>query len=354
MDNSKKSFQSRSNTKNIIGMSEEELKLYCREHGYREFHGSQIFRWIYFHLPDDFDKMSDLPESLRIQLKQDFVLHYYRSHRELISAKKDAKKYSFIVDGKNTLEAVALVDTSGRTSFCISSQIGCPVGCLFCATGKVGFFRNLTSEEIINEVLSLQKLHKRPDSILFMGMGEPLLNYNPVVKTIERLHDLGFGHRKITVSTCGIVEGIKKLAVSGLRPRLALSIGSALEEKRRKIVPIACKNSLLHLKKAIISYREKTGRRVSLEYTLIKGLNDTNEDAIALSDFTKSTKTHVNIIRYNPVEKIELSTPETQTVQMFKNILLSKGVEVSERYRRGRDIEAACGQLTPGFYKSFA
>ena len=332
--------------KNIIGMTGAELEQYCLEHGYRNFHGKQVFNWVYDRLAESFDEMTDLPLSLRKLLNEELLLDYFKPTKTIYSGDKTAVKYSFPLD-KTSIEAVVLSDRNDRTSFCISSQAGCPAGCLFCATGRIGLIRNLTKKEIINEIYTLIKLHKRPDSILFMGMGEPLLNYSSVTKTIKMLHDDSIGFRKITVSTCGIVKKIHDLAMSGLRPRLAVSLGSAIEEKREKLIPLSKNNDLKSLKKAIILYREKTKRRVSIEYTIIKDVNDTAKDAHALADFAKQTGTHVNVIRFNPVNGIDLYAPRAGKVNQFKTILKDRGIEVSERYRRGADIQAACGQLVP-------
>ncbi|HEB30419.1 hypothetical protein LCGC14_1882600 [marine sediment metagenome] len=327
-------------------MTGAELEHYCLDRGYRNFHGIQLYKWIYNRFAENFDEMTDLPLSLRKLLNEEFVLDYFKPIKIVYSGDRSAVKYSFPID-KTCIEAVVLSDRNGRTSFCISSQAGCPARCLFCATGRIGLIKNLTKEEIINEIYSLIKLHKIPDSILFMGMGEPLLNYTNVKKTIEMLHDAGIGFRKITVSTCGIVKKIHDLALSGLRPRLAVSLGSAIEEKRIKLIPISKYNDLKALKKAVIFYREKTKRRVSIEYTIIKDVNDTTKDAHALADFAKQAGTHVNVIRFNPVDGNDLCAPRAGKVNQFKTILKDRGIEVSERYRRGADIRAACGQLVP-------
>jgi 23S rRNA (adenine2503-C2)-methyltransferase len=335
--------------KSIIGMTGAEIKHYCLEHGYRTFHGTQVFTWVYDRFAENFDEMTDLPLSLRNLLNEEFLLDYFKPIKTVYSGDGTAVKYSFPLD-KTCIETVVLTDRNGRTSFCISSQTGCPAGCIFCATGRIGLIRNLTKDEIINEIYSLIKLHKRPDSILFMGMGEPLLNYSNVKNTIKMLHDASIGFRKITVSTCGIVKKIHDLAMSGLRPRLAVSLGSAIDEKRKKLIPLSKYNDLKALKKAIIFYREKTKRRVSIEYTIIKDVNDTTKDAHALADFAKQTGAHVNVIRFNPVDGIDLSAPRAGKVNQFKTLLKDRGIEVSERYRRGADIQAACGQLVPSAF----
>jgi 23S rRNA (adenine2503-C2)-methyltransferase len=190
-----------------------------------------------------------------------------------------------------------------------------------------------------------------------MGMGEPLLNLAEVKKAIRLFCDMGFSPRRITVSTCGLIHGIHDLASSGLRPRLAVSIGSALEDKRQTLIPFARGNSLDQLRCALILYREKTKRRVTLEYTLINGLNDSDEDARALAAFARTTRTHVNLIRYNPAPhgrhmkdknrktQMKLLPPRTERVRTFRQALIDRNIQVTERFRRGSDIDAACGQL---------
>ncbi len=331
--------------KNIIGMTEDELRHFCIEKGFRDFHGTQIFNWIYHKNPQTFSDMTDLPTQLRQKLTTEFYLGYLRIYKRDISRKKDAIKYGFLLRDRVKIEAVALLDRSRRISFCISSQAGCALGCLYCATGKIGFLRNLSAQEIISQVLTLKREHGNPHSILFMGMGEPLLNYNETLKALKIFQTIGIGSRKITISTCGIIKRIYDLAFSGVNVRLAVSIGSAIQEKRIMLIPYSKKNSLSQLKKALIFYRGKTGRRVSLEYTLIDGLNHTQEDATALAEFAKEVCGHVNLIRFNPVKNSGLASPDTNTVLMFKEILQKYGIEVSERYRKGQDISAACGQL---------
>ena len=299
--------------------------------------------------------MSDIPLGLRQQLSADFTLRYFTTHDSIVSSDMKTQKHVFLTEDNTGIEVVVLRDESNRMSFCISSQIGCSVGCTYCATGARGFSRNLSAGEIVNQVLSLERLHGRPDSILFMGMGEPLLNYNEVVRGIELLIDTGFSPRRITVSTCGIVKKIYELAGSGLKPRLAVSIGSAFEKKRKIIIPLSSENSLPRLKKAIRHYHEKTRRRVTLEYTVIAGINDTKEDAAALARFALDVHAHVNIIRYNRIDSGALQsklpflhvykTPTGGRTSAFTLILSEFGVCVSERYRRGNDIAAACGQL---------
>ena len=344
-------------TNSIIGLHQEALRIYVREHGFPEFHGNQVFKWVYATQIDTFDRMTDLPKQLREQLKRDFSLAYFNPSQVLMSRKKDTVKYFFPLDNDTGIEAVVLKDNEQRSTFCISCQIGCPVGCIYCATGSAGFIRNLEAGEIVTQVLSLMKKDGEPDSILFMGMGEPLLNLGEVKEAIGLFGEMGLSPRRITVSTCGLIRGIHDLASSGLRPRLAVSLGSALEAKRKRLIPFARGNSLDQLRKALIHYREKTNRRITIEYTLISGLNDSDEDVRALASFARATRAHVNLIRYNPIPHIarnkdrskgsqkRLLPPRTERVQTFRQLLIDRNVQVTERYRRGSDINAACGQL---------
>ncbi|KPJ88736.1 MAG: hypothetical protein AMS17_04455 [Spirochaetes bacterium DG_61] len=334
---------------NIIGHTEEELREFCRERGFKEFHGTQLFNWIYHRYPGNFSDMTDLPMQLRQELEEHYYLGYLYSYRRDESRGRDATKYGFVLKDGKRIEAVVLTDKTGRVSFCISSQVGCALGCTYCETGKIGFIRNLSASEILAQVLTLRHLHGNPQSVLFMGMGEPLMNYAAVVDSLKLLQAVGVGPRKITISTCGIVKRIYDLAGAGLNVRLALSMGSAIDDKRKKLIPVSNHNSLSQLKKALIYYRQRTKRRASIEYILIGGVNDTREEALALVRFAKETWGHVNLIRYNPIKGSRLTVPSSDEVNEFIRILQVHGIEVSERYRRGQDIAAACGQLVAGY-----
>ena len=343
----------------VIGLGKNELRAYVQKRGFPAFHGAQIFTWIYHRQVDGFDLMTDIPLQLRSRLKRDFTLGYFTPSKTVHSVQGDTLKYFFPLDGHTGIETVVLRNDSNRLSFCLSCQIGCPVGCVYCATGKVGFVRNLSAGEIMTEVLTLMKSHGAPDSLLFMGMGEPLLNLAEVKQSIALLQEMGISGRRITVSTCGIIEGIRDLAHSGLRPRLAVSLGSAVEKTREELIPSARGSSLRELERVLVEYREKTGRRITLEYTLLRGVNDSAGDAEALAPFARSVRAHVNLIRYNPLPRRmaesanhrkgvrRLHPPASVTVQRFRKLLEERGVRVTERYSRGGDIDAACGQLLP-------
>jgi 23S rRNA (adenine2503-C2)-methyltransferase len=330
---------------NVLGETEKTLRTVVESWGFSAFHGSQIFNWVYHKYCKDFQEMTDLPKNLRKNLEEKYFIGYPHVQKTIVSKNKDAKKYSLLYGGDVAVEAVVLSGGGERISFCISSQVGCTAGCLYCATGMMGFIRNLTSGEIVGQVLTLMESHGQPNSVLFMGMGEPLFNFASVVSALRLLNSIGIGVRKIVISTCGVTSRIHDLAKSDLHPRLAVSIGSAIEETRKKIIPVAKNNPLQDVKKAVVFYRKHTGKRVSLEYTLMRGVNDSIAEASALAQFARETGCHVNLIRFNRVEGKALSPPRTKTVSIFREALERRGIAVSERYRKGQDISAACGQL---------
>ncbi len=330
---------------NVLGEMEKTLRALVESWGFSAFHGSQIFNWVYHKYCKNFQQMTDLPKNLREKLEEKCFIGYPRVQKTIESKRKDAKKYSLLYGEDVAVEAVVLSGGGERTSFCISSQIGCAAGCLYCATGMMGFIRNLTSGEIVGQVLTLTERHGQPNSVLFMGMGEPFFNFESLVSALRLLNSIGIGVRKIVVSTCGITSRIYDLAKSDIHPRLAVSIGSAIEETRKKIIPVAKNNPLQDVKKAVVFYKKHTGKRVSLEYTLMRGVNDSVAEACALAQFARETGCHVNLIRFNRVEGKGLSAPHTKTVYSFRKALERRGIVVSERYRKGQGISAACGQL---------
>ncbi len=333
------------NKTNIIGFDIDDLRELCKANNFPEFHGNQIFKWLYEKRITNFFSMTDIPERLRKLLQKRFYIYHLKEKREKVSKDGLTIKYDFLLEDKREIESVFLKDENGRITFCISTQIGCPVGCIYCATGKMGLKRNLTAGEIINQIITISKIKSKPNNIVFMGMGEPLLNFENLVKSIKILNQTGMGHRRITVSTCGIIKGIYNLADTGLDVKLAVSLGSAIDKKRKGLIPYARTHSIDELLKALIYYKNKTKRRITIEYTLIKDINDTREDVLALTEFAKKIRAHVNIIRYNPIKGINLFKPDSKIVERFKKTLIKSGLKVTERYRRGNDIKAACGQL---------
>ncbi len=314
-----------------------------------KFRLKQIYQAIFSNLIKDWDEASNLPKILKDKLKKEASLDIDASFYESKDRKTIKASVSF---GDDSVETV-LMRHSNRNTVCVSSQIGCQMGCLFCLTGEGGFVRNLSFLEIVYQVLLfnryLKKDDKRVTNVVFMGMGEPFLNYDEVMRAARFLNDkdnFNIGARKISISTVGIVEGIKKLAREPLQVNLAISVHAPDNSLRSKIMPANKTNSLQDVLKETGDYIEKTGRKVMIEYLMLKGVNDREEQARKLAKTLKDNLGSlftVNLISYNDTKKYESSTPAT--IAKFKNILLRESIEVVQRYKFGRDIKGACGQL---------
>jgi 23S rRNA (adenine2503-C2)-methyltransferase len=268
----------------------------------------------------------------------------------LVSKKEDSVKARITLKNGHIIESVLMKHEDGRNTVCVSSQVGCPLGCLFCATGKMGFKRNLTSDEIIEQVIFFDRYLKpengRVTNVTYMGMGEPFLNYDNVLKSIRILNDkeyFNIGARSISVSTSGIVEGIKKFSEEGLQVNLAISLHAPNDELRKHLMPIDKKYPLDVVLKAVDEYIKKTNRQVMFEYVLIKGVNDSDEQAEELSKIMDKKLYYLNLILYNATGIFKPS--DTKRVQKFKDILKKNKIVFSQRYRFGDDIQAACGQF---------
>lgn len=315
----------------------------------------QAYRAVFCHLAESWDEVSSLPKDLREILKKECPLEIKSEIKESKDG-KTAKAVVFFKDG-NAVEAVLMRHRDGRNTICISSQVGCPFGCLFCATGKLGFKRNLTDSEIVEQVILfarfLKKQSQKITNIVFMGMGEPFLNYENVLKAIKIINEkdgLNIGARHISISTVGITEGIKKLSEQNLQINLAISLHAPNDRLRSKIMPVNKKYSIEKILKEVSAYIDKTNRRVMFEYIMIKDFNDSISmaDGLAnlLKDFNKSLY-FVNLISYNFTGIFEPSP--AARIKKFKEILESNGIKVTERFRFGAEIEAACGQLAGKF-----
>jgi 23S rRNA (adenine2503-C2)-methyltransferase len=321
-----------------------------------KFRGRQIFKWIQKGIRS-FAEMSDLPEALRAELG---MKAFVSSSRQLSCYKEDrlsAKLRIGLADGLQ-VESVLLVDEGdipetgeGRKTACLSSQVGCGMGCGFCKTAEMGFKRNLAAYEIVEQFHHLCTEFRGISNIVFMGMGEPLLNLSEVRKAIEILHHpegRNIGLRKITISTCGIVKGIEELASSGLNVRLAFSLITADEIMRKKLMPITASNPLGSVKKALAGYQQKTKKWITLEVVVLKGITDREEDIAQLIAFISGLKAHVNIIPFNPAPGLLFERPDGKRIQWFRTRLEDAGIIVTQRYRKGDSIHAACGQLFTG------
>lgn len=330
---------------NIKSIKLEDLKEIMEEMFQKKYRGTQIYKWLWQKGVNDFEIMSDIGKEERNKLKEKF----YISEMKLISkmeSKDGSIKFLFELEDKEKIESVFIPDENRRT-VCISTQVGCPLGCVFCATGKIGFKRNLKFYEIAEQVISVQKIIKdRITNVVLMGMGEPFLNYNEVIYALRIINrDIGVGARKITVSTSGITKNIYKFSEEPYQYKLAFSINAPDDEKRNKIMPI---NKIYNLKNVLESlkyYTDKKGMRVTFEYVLFKGFNDSMMDAVKLAEIARSIPSKVNIIPYNSIESSDFKTPDEEDVDRFVKILYPLSPAITVRWSKGKDILAACGQL---------
>ena len=336
--------------RNLCGMSRAEMEQAMIDLGLKPFRGRQVYKWIYKNRVFDFDCMTDLKKDVRAVLHDNFyvVLPQAVDKRK---SEDGTRKFLFELEDKNLIESVLIPDdNSGRMTLCISSQVGCPLGCKFCATGYLGFARNLTVGEMIGQVLTIREMFgdEAFDNIVFMGMGEPLLNYDNVMSTINIMTDsvgLMVGAKRITLSTVGIVPGIRKLAQSGSRVNLALSLNAPNDKLRRSIMPVTKSYPLKEIMAAVKEWTDVRKRRVTFEYILFKGLNDSREHALELAALIQSISCKVNLLAYNPVEGAGYLRPSEEDIDYFAQILYPRAPAVTVRKSRGRDIAAACGQL---------
>jgi 23S rRNA (adenine2503-C2)-methyltransferase len=314
------------------------------------FRAKQIFKWI-SRGASSFEHMTDLGKDLRKELESRFVLRSSKVSAELAGFDGTVKLRIELHDGQR-IEAVLLSDGEGRKTACLSTQAGCPAGCVFCKTGALGFSRNLSSGEIIEQFFYLNSRFA-VSNIVVMGMGEPLLNLEELRRALGILFDprgLGISPRRVTISTSGLIGGIRDLADKGPPVRLALSLTSAREELRNRLMPIGRENPLPLLKEALLYYQQKTGRRVTLEAVLLGGLNTGREEAAAMAAFASGIDAIVNLIPWNPVEGLAfegrpLREPSPSELRNFTTELESRGLNLTLRYRKGRDVAGACGQL---------
>ncbi|MDP2937877.1 MAG: 23S rRNA (adenine(2503)-C(2))-methyltransferase RlmN [Candidatus Omnitrophota bacterium] len=312
------------------------------------FHARQIFSWIYKKGVTDFDAMSDLPSDLRARLKEGFYILSLNLIKR-IESHDGTEKSLFKLKDDNLIEAV-IIPAEKRITGCISTQVGCKFACRFCASGKFGFKRNLTSSEMIEEVLYLKNNSqgRKLTHLVFMGIGEPLDNYDFVIKAIRIInspHTFNIGARRITISTSGVIPAIKKLSGEGLQIELSVSLHAADDKTRSKLMPI---NKIYPVKDLIAACREyirKTNRQITFEYVLIKDINSGLQDALKLSKILKVPNCKVNLIPCNAIKELKVQPPEDTEVSSFRDYLLKSDINVTLRRPRGQDIEAACGQL---------
>ncbi len=331
----------------LKGMNRKELEDFAVSSGLEPFRGRQIFRWIYQNGAPSFDIMTDLSKQIRSGLSKKARIGNLKLIKKLDSLDGSGKFLFGLNDGLQ-IESV-LIPEKNRVTLCVSSQAGCAVGCRFCATGRMGFMRNLDTGEIVDQLLQVQRFSERKISnIVFMGMGEPTLNLKGVIKACEIMGDdygPSLAQKKITISTVGIIHGLRKFVKNVHRLGLAISLHSADEEIRKKIIPAADKNSLKEILSLAKLYTERTGRRVYFEYLLLGGLTDSIADAKKLVKAIHGIPCKINLIKYNPVGGLPFKEPKEEDVEKFKEYLYPRTYAVIIRESRGADIKGACGQL---------
>lgn len=336
---------------NLKSMTEEEMENFCLQLGEKKYRGKQIFKWLYRGAAD-IDDMTDIPEAFRRKLKDVCYIGRVDIEKVFQSNIDNTAKYLLKLDDGNIIESV-LMEYSFGLSACISTQVGCGMGCSFCASTIGGLLRNLSSGEMADEIVTMQNDRgKRISNIVLMGSGEPLNNYENVVKFLNIIScedGLNIGMRHLTLSTCGIVPEIRRLADLELQITLAVSLHAPNDEIRRKIMPIAWSYSIRDIMDACRYYIEKTNRRITFEYSLIKGVNDARENAEELSSLLKGMLCHVNLIPVNEISEREYKKADSKRVLEFKDILDSRGIQVTIRREMGADINAACGQLRKNY-----
>ncbi|MDG1517677.1 MAG: 23S rRNA (adenine(2503)-C(2))-methyltransferase RlmN [Flavobacteriales bacterium] len=338
--------------KNIRLLDLNEIKAFFSEIGEKPFRAKQVYEWLWKNSAMSFDDMSNLSLDTRNKLKENFTLPSVKIKTSQISSDKTIKNAFELVDG-NIVEGV-LIPSKTRMTACISSQVGCSLTCKFCATGKLKRLRNIGFDEIVDQVAHIKRQaeenYKRPlTNIVYMGMGEPLLNYKGMIDSIDKItapDGLAMSPKRITVSTAGIAKMIMKLGDDRVKFNLALSLHAANDKKRNHIMPINEQNSLASLAEALIYFHEKTDSRVTFEYIVFKDFNDSLEDASELAQFSRNIPCKINIIEYNPIDdsgEFEQTTPER--LDAFVKFLENRNIIVNVRRSRGKDIDAACGQL---------
>lgn len=332
----------------IKSMELGELTEYVASLGEKSFRAKQIYQWIHVKLVSSIDEMTNLPEKLRNTLKDSCSITVLKPVEIQESKTDGTKKYLFMLEDGNVIESVLMRYKFGN-SVCVSSQVGCRMGCRFCASTIDGLVRGLEPSEILEQIYAISRdIKERISNVVVMGAGEPLDNYNNFLKFIRLLSDengLNISQRNLTVSTCGIVPKIKELAEEKLQITLALSLHASNQKKREQLMPVANKYQLKEVMDACRYYFLQTGRRITFEYSLVGGVNDTKEDAKELSDLIKGMNCHVNLIPVNPIKERDYIQSNIKVVEEFKNKLEKKGINVTIRREMGRDIDGACGQL---------
>ena len=332
----------------IKSLNLEELISFIEELGEKKFRAKQIYQWLHVKHVSSFDEMSNISKALIEKLKENSVLVTLKQEAVQISQIDGTRKYLFALEDGNVIESVLMRYKHGN-SVCISSQVGCRMGCKFCASTLDGLVRGLRPSEMVDQIYRIgEDIGERISNVVVMGTGEPMDNFDNFLKFVELLTDengVNISQRNLTVSTCGIVPRMRELADKNLQITLALSLHASTQEKRLQLMPVANKYEILEVIDACKYYFDKTGRRVTFEYSLVGGVNDTEEDAKNLSALIKGMNCHINLIPVNPIKERDFVQPDNSVTREFKNKLEKNGINVTIRREMGRDIDGACGQL---------
>ena len=336
------------NRKDIKSLTLSQLKEEMESLGEKSFRAGQLYEWMHEKLAEGYEEMTNIPRRLAEQCALRFEYTTLKTVQMQESKLDGTRKYLFALPDDNLVESVWMRYKHGN-AVCISSQVGCRMGCRFCASTLDGLERNLLPSEMLEQIYAItRQTGERVSNVVVMGTGEPMDNFDNLLRFIMLLTDengLHISQRNITVSTCGIVPRMYQLADRQLQITLALSLHAATDEKRRELMPVANRYSLQELMEACKYYFEKTGRRITFEYSLVKDVNDTNEDVIQLTKLIKGLNCHVNLIPVNPIRERDYVQSERHAVESFKNKLEKNGINVTIRREMGRDIDGACGQL---------
>lgn len=339
----------------IRSLQYDELINWCEQIGEKKFRAAQIYDWLHVKIVDSFDEMTNLSKNLRQKLNDNCECISLKMIDVQISKIDGTRKYLFELPDNNVIESVWMKYKHGN-SVCISSQVGCRMGCRFCASTLDGLVRGIKPSEMLEQIYQIQKhTGERVSNVVVMGTGEPFDNYDNLIKFIKMLtdeHGLHISQRNLTVSTCGIVPNIKRFADEEFSVTLALSLHASNNEKRKSLMPVANKYNLDEILEACDYFYDKTGRRVTFEYSLVGGVNDTDEDAKELISMLKGKNCHINLIPVNPIKEREYVQSDKKVIENFKNKLEKSGINVTIRREMGRDIDGACGQLRKRYMQS--
>ncbi|RAJ14523.1 23S rRNA (adenine(2503)-C(2))-methyltransferase RlmN [Olleya aquimaris] len=337
--------------KDIRALTKEQLRDFFEKEGDKAFRGNQVYEWLWNKGAHTFDDMTNISKETRQMLEDNFVINHIKV--DVMQRSSDGTVKNAVRLHDDLIVESVLIPTKTRTTACVSSQVGCSLDCKFCATARLKRMRNLNPDEIYDQVVAIDRESRlyfdRPlSNIVFMGMGEPLMNYNNVLKAIDKItspEGLGMSPKRIVVSTSGVPKMIKKMADDNVKFKLAVSLHSAIDEVRTSIMPFNATFPLASLREALVYWYEKTKNRITYEYVVWEGINDKRKDVDALVQFCKFAPSKVNLIEYNPIDDGQFQQAKSEAIDMYQQVLEANNITVTVRRSRGKDIDAACGQL---------